>query len=106
MFTTEPVKILNEIEEFLGISKFFGPDHFDFSGRKGFPCFKLDEESRSKCMSEHKARDHPVLNEKSLKYLHNYYKPIIDKFQDQTELTVNLSWFIIKSYIINYQLSK
>ena len=67
------------------------PDHFDFSGRKGFPCFKLDEESKSKCMAKNKARDHPVLNEESLIFLRKHYKPIIDSFQVQTGLTVNLS---------------
>ena len=91
MFIEQPVKVLNEIEEFLGIPSYFTKDHFDFSGRKGFPCFKLDEESRSQCMSKGKARDHPDLNEESLDYLRNYFKPIVEKFESQTGMKLRLS---------------
>ena len=91
VFVEEPVKVLNEIEEFLGIPSYFTKDHFDFSGRKGFPCFKLDEESRSQCMSKGKARDHPELNEESLAYLRNYFKPIVEKFETQTGMKLRLS---------------
>ena len=31
-FTSNPVRTLNEIEQFLGIPIFFSDDHFDFSG--------------------------------------------------------------------------
>lgn len=66
-FTENPVKILNQIESFIGIPKYFNENHFDFSGLKGYPCFKLDETSHSACMGKNKARDHPDLSEKSLK---------------------------------------
>ena len=35
-FTSNPVKTLNEIEQFLGIPIFFSDDHFDFSGAYSF----------------------------------------------------------------------
>ena len=91
VFVEEPVKILNKIEEFLGIPHYFTNYHFDFSGRKGFPCFKLDEESRSQCMSKGKARDHPELNEESLNYLRNHFKPIVEEFERKTGMKINLS---------------
>ena len=91
MFSENPVKVLNEVENFIGVPRYFTRDHFDFSGRKGFPCFKLDEKSKSQCMDKKKARDHPELNEESLIYLRNYFTPIVDKFKDQTGMQLKLS---------------
>ena len=31
-FTTNPAKVLQKFEKFVGIPKFFTDDHFDFSG--------------------------------------------------------------------------
>ena len=79
VFIEDPVTILNQIEQFLNIPNFFTSDHFDFTGFKifkfimvlrhpvfvgkhGFPCFKLDPSSHSRCMSDSKARDHPELS--------------------------------------------
>merc|ERR1712032_681708 len=47
-FTTVPVKVLQTFENFVGIPKFFSDDHFDFSGKKGYPCFKLDKDGCAK----------------------------------------------------------
>ena len=90
-FTKYPVKILNQIESFIGIPKYFNENHFDFSGLKGYPCFKLDETSHSACMGKNKARDHPELSEKSLKKLRRHFRPILDKFKEQTGLDLKLS---------------
>ena len=88
-FTQEPVKILNEVEDFLGIQKFFSDSHFDFSGKKGYPCFRLDD--YAKCMSNNKAREHPPMNAESLKYLRNHYRPVLDRFKTQTGMEIKLS---------------
>jgi len=91
VFIEEPVRILNKIEDFLNLPRFFSEDHFDFSGKHGFPCFKLDENSMSKCMSKSKARDHPDLSEESLQHLRNHFKPMLEEFKNQTGMTVRLS---------------
>ena len=88
-FTTDPVKTLNEIENFLGVERFFSDNHFDFSGKKGYPCFKLND--YAKCMSDNKGREHPPLSEESLKHLRDHYQPILDQFKTQTGMKINLS---------------
>ena len=90
-FTKTPVETLNKIEAFLGVDQFFKKQHFDFSGLKGYPCFKLDPLSNSKCMGKGKAREHPVLSEESMNILRNHYRPIIEKFNSQTGLNIQLS---------------
>ena len=62
-FTTRPVETMNKVETFIGVEHYFTKDHFDFTGRKGYPCFKLDTESLSSCMGTGKARQHPELKE-------------------------------------------
>ena len=90
-FTRNPIKILYKIESFIDIPHYFTEGHFDFSGRKGYPCFKLDQESLSQCMGDEKARPHPELNEKSLKILRKHFSPILEKFRKQTGLNLQLS---------------
>ena len=88
-FTMEPVQILNEIEDFLGVNRFFTDSLFDFSGKKGYPCFKLN--NNSKCMSNEQGRDHPPIGSESLEYLRKYYQPILDDFEDKTGMKLSLS---------------
>ena len=64
---------LNEVEDFIEVPIYFAWDLFDYSGRKGFPCFKIDEKSQSQCMGKKKARDHPELNEESLIFISSTY---------------------------------
>ena len=90
-FTKNPVKILNQIEAFIGIPQYFNENHFDFSGLKGYPCFRLDESSLSECMGKNKARPHPELSEESLDKLRRHFKPILQKFKEQTGLKLSLS---------------
>ena len=91
MFSENPVQVLNEVVDFIEVPRYFAWDHFDYSGRKVFPCFKIDEKSKSQCMDKKKARDHPELNEESLIYLRNYFKSILENFQNQTGLQLKLS---------------
>merc|ERR1712032_806630 len=65
-FTTTPAKVLQKFEKFVGIPNFFTDDHFDFSGKKGYPCFTLDPNG---CMSSSKAREHPELKKETMRFL-------------------------------------
>ena len=89
-FTTQPVETMTKIETFIGVEHYFTADHFDFSGRKGYPCFKLDPESHSSCMSKAKAREHPELKEESLEILRKHFRPILERFRQQTGLDLQL----------------
>ena len=91
VFTEDPVKILNEVEKFLGLPSYFTTNHFDFSGRKGFPCFKVHKNAKSQCMRKNKGRKHPSLNKESLDYLRNHFRPIVESFEQQTGMKVRLS---------------
>ena len=91
IFTENPLKTLQNIENFLGLPSFFTSEHFDFSGRKGFPCFKLDPESASRCMGVKKGRDHPEINKENLRFLRNYFKPILRKFKLLSGMKLRLS---------------
>ena len=105
-FTVSPVRVLNRIERFLGVPRYFTEQHFEFSGRKGYPCFKLDPDSHSRCMGEKKARDHPGLSDKSLNILRRYYKPKLEKFKARTGVDVKLSWLTLINMILYYDFER
>ena len=63
------------------------------SGKKGMPCFKLDEESLDRCMGGNKGRNHPELSEETLHYLRKMYKPMLEKFNQQSGAHIRLSWY-------------
>ena len=88
-FTKNPVKILNQIEAFIGIPQYFNENHFDFSGLKGYPCFKLDTTSLSECMGKSKARPHPELSKKSLNKLRKYFDSIRSRTLTDTGIKMN-----------------
>ena len=90
-FSRNPIKTLNKVEKFVDVPQYFDKNHFDYSGRNGLPCFKLDEESLSHCMTKGKGRPHPELSEKSLKILREHFIPILEKFKQQTGMNLNLS---------------
>merc|ERR1719270_2403509 len=89
-FREKPVLILQKIEHFLETPAFFSKKHFDYTARDGFPCFKLNKRSASQCMGGNKGRAHPELNEESLDYLREYFKPILEDFQKQTGMKLRL----------------
>ena len=120
-FREKPFLVLQKIEKYLEVSSFFLDTHFDYTVRagkstensdlwtlqnvrSGFPCFKLNENSESQCMGGNKGRDHPELNEESLKYLREYFKPILESFQKQTGMKIRLKWncIIIIMYYFQY----
>ena len=107
VFTEKPAVILQEIEQFLNIPAFFSQDHFVFTGKsfglqwsliyesdegkKGYPCFKVDQETEEKCMnSSKKARDHPTLTEDSRELLRELFQPSITEFNNQTGMNIRL----------------
>ena len=107
-FTSAPLKVLRDVENFIGVPQFFMEDHFDFSGpfisimfsiiyfwfdlisigRKGYPCFTLDKNG---CAAKSKAREHPELQEETLTLLRNHFAPMLKRFEMQTGMKLELS---------------
>merc|ERR1719422_2420649 len=65
-FVEDPVLVLRSVERFLHLPPFFSDQHFTFNGKKGMPCFKLDEESLDRCMGGSKGMPCFKLDEESL----------------------------------------
>ena len=102
------MKVLRDVENFIGVPQFFIETHFDFSGpfisimfcrhelknhlistgRKGYPCFTLDKNG---CAAKSKAREHPELHEETLTLLRNHFAPMLERFEMQTGMKLDLS---------------
>ena len=59
-----------------------------FSGKKGYPCFKLDKDG---CAKKGKGKEHPKLKEETLTFLRNHFTPILRTFEEQTGMKLELS---------------
>ena len=57
-------------------------------GRKGYPCFTLEKFG---CAGKNKARKHPKLNKETLTFLRNHFAPMLEKFEAQTGMKLELS---------------
>ena len=60
-------------------------------GKKGFPCFKLDEDNLERCMGPGKGRDHPELRPETLNFLRQMYRPMLAQFYNETGTRIRLS---------------
>ena len=61
------------------------------AGKKGFPCFKLDEDNLERCMGPGKGRDHPELRPETLNFLRQMYRPMLAQFYNETGTRIRLS---------------
>lgn len=62
-----------------------------FVDRKGFPCFKLDDNSLERCMGLNKGRKHPDISSNSRNYLRKIFKPMLKEFNRKTGMNIRLS---------------
>ena len=60
-------------------------------GRKGYPCFKLDRDTRDSCMGGEKARDHPEISQETRTFLRQIYRPMLEDFNNKTGMNIRLS---------------
>ena len=72
ILTEDPISVLNEVEDFIGVPRYFDEEKIYFDDARGFFClrapFKL-------CQSESKGRPHPKIPDKVMHKLTEYYKP-------------------------------
>ena len=80
---TDPLQEIKKVEAFLDLPKFFSKNHFYYPKEKNkFPCFKQGK--KTSCMHADKGRDHPPLKRETMKYLNNYFHPMVDKLLEDT----------------------
>lgn len=76
-----PAKVLEEVQDFLGLKRIVGDKHFYFNETKGFPCLKKREGNGSPhCLGKTKGRSHPVVETRAIKRLREFYRPFNAKF--------------------------
>lgn len=72
-FAKNPVKELNEIERFLGISDYFTKKHFAYVESRGFFC--LQRQHHVECLEKGKGRTHPYIDPYLREKLKDFYSP-------------------------------
>lgn len=87
----DPAGELASLQDFLGIRRYINERHFYFNATKGFPCLiKSDRVGIPHCLGKTKGRTHPVIDEKVLQRLRNFYAPFNEKFYRLTG--INFGW--------------
>ena len=76
-FARNPVTELKKVEDFVGISKFIGQEHFVYNAEKRFYCLKTET---IECMGDDKGRTHPVMRNETRMQLKQYFGPINERF--------------------------
>ncbi|CAH1800961.1 unnamed protein product [Owenia fusiformis] len=82
-FKTHPLLVMNQVESFLNIPKFFTRYMFYYDGKYGYFCLAYTPWGfRGGCQGKGKYNTHAVLAEDVVKKLQLYYKPFNDRFMD------------------------
>ena len=83
----DPAGEVGRVQDFLGLRRVIGPDHFYFNATKGFPCLRT---RRPRCLGKDKGRRHPVVDPEALELLRQFYRPHNERFFAMTG--VNFRW--------------
>lgn len=78
--TANPTKVLNKVETFLGVEKFFQEHMFYFNAEKGFYCHHLSDKKDDSllndgCLGQSKGRTHVEVDPHVVAMLKDYYRP-------------------------------
>ena len=88
-FAKSPAQELRKVEQFLGLKPFVKESQFVFNEKSGFYCIKTSSK-KDQCLPPNKGREHPVVREKYLRMLENYFKPKNEEFFSMLKLR---NWF-------------
>ncbi|XP_072163256.1 heparan sulfate glucosamine 3-O-sulfotransferase 1-like [Diadema setosum] len=69
-----PVPILQEVETFLGLPKYFDESSVYFDNEKGFYC-RTHEDPEKRCLGQAKGRPHPVVSKQVENRVREFYRP-------------------------------
>lgn len=87
----DPASEMARLQDFLGLGRYVGQRHFYFDAAKGFPCLRKSERTGSPhCLGKTKGRMHPMIDEKVLQRLRNFYRPFNEKLYELTG--TNFGW--------------
>ena len=77
----EPAKVMQSVQNFLGLKTVISDKHFYFNATKGFPCLKKPEHSGNPhCLGRTKGRPHPHINPLAIERLRQFFKPFNRRF--------------------------
>jgi hypothetical protein len=84
------------VQDFLGLRRYVTDRHFYFNVTKGFPCLRKTDNAVDggasnlsspsptaavvRCLGKNKGRTHPVVDEKVLQRLREFFRPFNKKF--------------------------
>ncbi|XP_015263666.1 PREDICTED: heparan sulfate glucosamine 3-O-sulfotransferase 1-like [Gekko japonicus] len=83
----EPLSEMNQVERFLGLETYLGPDNFYFNQTKGFYC--LQARGHQHCLDQSKGRPHPIIDELLLEQLCTYFSEHNENFFAMVGRTFN-----------------
>ncbi|XP_059477540.1 heparan sulfate glucosamine 3-O-sulfotransferase 5-like [Neocloeon triangulifer] len=86
----DPLMVVEQVEDFLGLEPLITKEHFFFNEERGFMCSKNFQMTRNKCMHEAKGREHPDVDQKVLAKLKEFYKPFNEEFYKMAG--INFGW--------------
>lgn len=67
---------IERVEKFLNLKPIIKETHFIYNFKKGFPCIQKPLDSVNfKCLGNQKGRKHPVISNKILEKLNEFYRP-------------------------------
>ncbi|XP_071499558.1 heparan sulfate glucosamine 3-O-sulfotransferase 5-like [Diadema antillarum] len=79
-FQTNPVPILQEVEAFLGIPRFFDESSVFFDHEKGFYC-RTHEDPAKRCLGHDKGRPHPIIDRQVEERVRAFFRPYNADFE-------------------------
>ena len=87
VFRKDPVVVLQQVEEFLGVSRFFDKTQIYFDGSRGLFC---RNSLTRQCMNKLKGRPHPTIRDEVREKLAAYFKPYNERLEELLER--KMSW--------------
>uniref|UniRef100_A0A8C5Q980 Sulfotransferase n=1 Tax=Leptobrachium leishanense TaxID=445787 RepID=A0A8C5Q980_9ANUR len=82
---SDPSRVMERVQDFLGLKRVITDKHFHFNETKGFPCLKKPDRSGApRCLGKSKGRPHPNIDRDLLRHLKDFYRPYNMKFYQMT----------------------
>ena len=89
----DPSGVFADLQDFLGLRRVVGDEHFRFSREKGFPCVVRDPRRAPddvRCLGKTKGRTHPAIQPGALKRLRDFFRPHNEDLYRLTD--INFGW--------------
>lgn len=78
---SNPARVLNKVEDFLGLEHYITPDMFVLNKKKGFYCIKSNlTVNGMACYAQDRGRQQPRVQPQTIRKLKEYFKPKNERF--------------------------